>query len=576
MAGLAGLLAPHAAGMEQPEYYINLLHSRTLKTVTIVRAAPESRVSTNPPSSLTWTGDQIVLRASGSGVVVGQAAKVSYQLVTIEGAHILRPPGEKRRNSYPLQIRARAGHLFLIARVPREEYVAAILAGESANFTSIESLKAMAVAARTFALRFANRHHTQGYDFCDTTHCQAPRFLQITAKLRQAAEATAGELLWHRGAPAQTYYHRDCGGTVDPSSAIWPDTRAPYLTLLRDAYCQSRGRESWNAKLGASELEQALQESGIRTPAQLRDIVVSSRTPAGRASRLLLTGVNGTSVISASALRTAIGRSLGWHLIRSDFYDVRTRENGLHFQGKGFGHGVGLCQTGAARMGEQGRTYQEILEHYYPGTAVGVSAQGIPWRRLSSTRADLFTTQPEQDAPVLNLAGGLLEAAERRTGLRLSARPQIKVYPTVAVFRDAVGEGGYIAASTRGSEIRMQPAGTLRSKGILESTLSHELYHLLIEQSAVPNLPLWFREGLTLHLSASAATSPKTRLASGASSEELDRMLRLPASRQELESAYRTAHHYVARLVAHYGESAVLRRLSHHQGFREWSACCLR
>jgi stage II sporulation protein D len=576
MAGFAGLLAPHAAGAEHREYYINLLHSRTLKTVTIVLAAPESRISSNPPSSLTWTGDQIVLRASGSRVVAGESGRAPYPLVTIEGAHILLPPGEKRSNSYLLQIRARDGHLFLIARVPREEYVAAILAGESANFTSMESLKAMAVAARTFSQRFANRHRNEGYDFCDTTHCQAPRFLQITAKLRQAAEATAGELLWHRGTLAQTYYHRDCGGTVDPSSAIWPDTRAPYLTLLRDSYCQSRGRQNWNARLAASDLEQALQESGIRTPPQLRSVAVSSRTPAGRASRLLLTGFNGTSVISASALRTAVGRSLGWHLLRSDFYDVRSQETTLLFQGKGFGHGVGLCQTGAASMGEQGRTYKEILGHYYPGTAVGVSAQGIPWRKLSSTRVDLFTTQPDQDTSVLDLAGRLLEAAERRAGFRLAARPQIKVYPTVAVFRDAVGEGGYVAASTRGSEIRIQPPGTLRTKGVLESTLRHELYHLLIEQSAVPNLPLWFREGLTLHLSASLTTSPTTRLASGVSSDELDRMLRLPASAQELRSAYRTAHHYIARLVAQYGEAAVLRRLRQHQGFREWSACCLR
>src|SRR5260370_17887053 len=113
--------------------------------------------------------------------------------------------------------------------LPLEEYVAAVLAGESLGFRSAQSLAAMAVAARTYAVRFQGRHHAEGFDFCDTTHCQDIHLSAITDRLRQAAELTEGELLWFQGSPAATFYSKDCGGSTEAPSTVWPDMKAPSL-----------------------------------------------------------------------------------------------------------------------------------------------------------------------------------------------------------------------------------------------------------------------------------------------------------------------------------------------------------
>ena len=97
-----------------------------------------------------------------------------------------------------------------------------------------------------------------------------------------------------------------------------------------------------------------------------------------------------------------------------------------------------------------------------------------------------------------------MHESEESTGLLYNGAATLKVYPTVATFRDATGEPGWVAASTRGRTIRLQPTDVLRDTGTLESTLRHELLHMLVESHAKPGTPLWFREGLVLYLSRPA------------------------------------------------------------------------
>ena len=113
--------------------------------------------------------------------------------------------------------------------MPLEEYVAAVLAGESSSFQSDEALKAMAVAARSYGLHFRGRHASEGFDLCATTHCQRVEPGAVTPRLAAAAEQTAGEVLWYEGKPAYTCYSRNCGGVTEDASVVWSDLAAPYL-----------------------------------------------------------------------------------------------------------------------------------------------------------------------------------------------------------------------------------------------------------------------------------------------------------------------------------------------------------
>ena len=259
------------------------------------------------------------------------------------------------RIPYPIEVSARNGKLVIVTELPLEDYVAAILAGESSGFRSEESLKAMAVAARTYAAHFAHRHKTEGFDFCDTTHCQDFRITAVSARLRKAVEATHNEVLRYDGQPIPAYYHQDCGGVTEP--------RAPYLRQMQDVFCTSRARQMWSAELTVSDLHRALAFSEVYT------IEVTERTSSGRARRLRIGG-SPTRMLDAEAFRLAIGRSLGWDKVHSDLYSVRRSGDRFVFEGYGAGHGIGLCQTGAAVMGEQGYTYQDILAYYYPNTTI--------------------------------------------------------------------------------------------------------------------------------------------------------------------------------------------------------------
>ncbi len=143
--------------------------------------------------------ERITLIQGGKSTPVEAMANPVRQ---VTGSWRVQIPGKDEINlPFPLEIRARGGRLTLTIRVPLESYVAAALAGEGVGFKSDQSLGAMAVAARTYAVKFQGRHRAEGFDFCDTTHCQDVHFSAVTERLRQAAEATESELVWFRGSP---------------------------------------------------------------------------------------------------------------------------------------------------------------------------------------------------------------------------------------------------------------------------------------------------------------------------------------------------------------------------------------
>jgi stage II sporulation protein D len=341
-----------------------------------------------------------------------------------------------------------------ILTLPLEDYVAGVMSGEASTMKSPEALKALSIAIRTYSVKFRGRHKEDGYDFCSTTHCQNFRM----SAANDAADATAGEMLWRRGELSDAYYSKDCGGT-------------------NDKYCP---REPWTSRFTPEELTRALRAEGLKAPEHWRIEVTRKNGP--RASRLRL----GDNIdISAEPFRLAIGRTLGWNRLKSDFYNVE----GFTFTGRGTGHGEGLCQLGAERMPG---TYKEILSAFYPGSQIGLTAQGIDWHRMGGERADVWA--PSDRADLVSLADVLVREAEASTGLKIAVRPRVEVFPSLTVYRNATGEPGWVAASTKGRVIRMQPAAADRA------TLRHEMYHVLIESNSRVSLPLWFREGLALSL----------------------------------------------------------------------------
>ncbi|MDP9267128.1 MAG: SpoIID/LytB domain-containing protein, partial [Acidobacteriota bacterium] len=382
--------------------------------------------------------------------------------VFVSGTYRLHAPGEQPISAaYALELRAQQERIVVIAAMPLEDYVSAVLAGESGNFEQLESMKAMAVAVRTYAARFRGRHAADGFDYCDTTHCQDLRLAVENPRTRTAEQATAGELLWYRGGLATTYYHQHCGGTSAAANEVWPTVGAPYLKSHPDPYCAARPLH-WETTLTRAELEQALAASEVKIPAGWRTLAVTTRTQSGRAQRLRFSGPGGGTDVSASTLRFAVGRELGWNRIRSELYEVRMRDSDVTFTGAGAGHGVGLCQVGAEQMAAKGDSYREILAFYYPGTNVAKKS-AIEWITRKSEHFDA-QVMDTADAAVLDLAERLLGEVESATGWTPPRRPRIQVFPTLDAYRDTTGQPGWVAATTRGATIRLQPLATLRAR----------------------------------------------------------------------------------------------------------------
>ena len=498
------------------------------------------------------------LQAVGSELRI-QDAGVSREIF-VSGAIRMEAPGQPPISAnFPIHIQASDGHVVLTAAIPIEDYVAAVLAGESGDFRNNESLKAMAVVVRTYATRFHGQHSADGFDFCDTTHCQVPSWNNISSRIREAGDFTRGEILLFQGAAVSAFYHQNCGGTTAASREVWPSVSEPYLRTHSDPYCVAASPLQWESSISIADLDAALQAAGLSSPTGWSAIEIVSRSESGRAQRLRLKGgASSDTLISASSFRYAANRALGWNKIRSDLYNLRNDGDHILFSGHGSGHGVGLCQAGAEEMARQGKDYRQILDFYFPGTEVSKTSAD-DWQKRLSERFELVSTAPEEDSALLPVAEKILKQDEAAVGWHLSFRARLQVFPTLDRYRDTTGQPGWVAASTRGQTVRLQPLADLRKRSILESTLRHEFFHLLIEPRARPNTPLWFREGLVLHLSEPNKRNPPS---AALTDKQIEEILRNPGTREKQEKAYAAARARVTSLIQQNGKSTVLDWLS--------------
>jgi stage II sporulation protein D len=420
-----------------------------------------------------------------------------------------------------------------------EDYTAAALNGEAGVFTNHAALEALAVTIRTYARANRGRHGNQGFDFCDTTHCQ--RLLRSAAPTRvtEAVERTKGEILWARGRAAEVYFHRNCGGKTEDAGAVWPGASRAWLPIHEDEACARTSTRAWRAEIALPDLARAL---GVH---EIRALDVASRSHSGRIATLRMD----SGLWDAERVHLGVGRALGWGYLKSRLYDVHIERGKAVFEGRGSGHGVGLCQDGAEARGLAGQSAEQILAFYFPGTRADVTARGFAWKELRGERVILRSESPE--GPWLSASERALTAAEGLAGI--AARPGIRVvvYPTLDAYRDATGEPGFVAGSTRGLTIHLQPAGSLRARGILEPTLLHEMLHALLAQRSRTPLPRWFGEGLVAALIGDSAGevnwTPQTA-----------RMLDAPRNQQELREAYAACASRVRRLIRENGRAAVL------------------
>jgi stage II sporulation protein D len=471
--------------------------------------------------------------------------------VELDGSFRMNPNGDaKEINAAGVwKLTIAHGEMRVLLTLDSERYVAFALKGEAGPGDPLESLKAMAVVVRTFALENGNRHRRQGFDLCDSTHCQALKFGSPSPLVERAILQTAGETLWFGGRQARVFYAQNCGGRSEAAGQVWPGVGAPYLLSHMDPWCTRHGAVEWHADIPVDEMRKVFETEGWKAPPHLDGVRIVKRTEAGRAVRLEFAGGGKRVPVAAGSLRLAVGRALGWNQLRSDWYTVTLSNGVLHFDGRGYGHGVGLCQAGAVEMARAGHSAAEILDFYFPGSRIGVTAQGRGWQSARGTGWTLWTTTNAPD--FLREGNAAWEKAEAFYPPRAKVQPEVWEYPTTELFRQSTHEPGWIMASTRGARIFLQPEPSLQRSGREEETLLHEFLHVLVESEASAQAPLWLREGLVEALVNGAPL--QHRDGSIANTLMLDAELAQPASQAESQRAHAQAAKLAKALIARNG-----------------------
>jgi stage II sporulation protein D len=509
---------------------------------------------------------------------------------------------------------------------PLEDYVLGVMRAEGSMESEPEALKALAIAIRTYALKNRGRHAKDGYDFCSTTHCQrfvaaADRGSSPTpgppagqpgwggavreGSLLAAVRATEGQtLIDDRGQLVDVYFGASCGGETANLGTLWGVTPPAYLRGVRDEYCLSGPHASWGDVITRADLLRALQsDTRTNVGARLDQVLVSKRDATGRAEFITLEGEQRKSVRGWD-FKIIVGRVLGWNVLKSSRFEVSRSGSNFIFRGSGFGHGLGLCQEGAHVMAARGASFQRILEKYFPGTSVkkdtetrrrgdGVSANStIHWNAdilLTTSRNPRVAASPRPRVLVLSSehfrvaypadierrdADQVLNTLEsaRADFLRRANTASISIgdLPTLEIrlnestgdFTARTGQPWWAAAATKGNRIELQPVGILKRRGVLITTLRHELAHVVIDAVSHNKAPRWIEEGFALYLAGEGPTISRYATKTKLSPDEIEKRLERPGSQQEMRALYAAAYSAVLNLIKADGESSVWKKLA--------------
>ena len=319
--GVLGLFHPHELQLQASGNEAVIIHAAGQPFVL----EPSSRMATIHISS-----DALLLDFGGHLVQTAELRATARNNGAV--SFILTVPGKVAR-AYrgTLHVKAARGEVVPIVTMDLETAVASAVAAESGPDTPAEALKAQAVVARSYFLAGGGRH--RDFDFCDLTHCQFLR--EPPAPDSSAAVATRetqGIVLTFEEKPLAAMFSRSCGGhTRTPAEVGLPGSAYPYFSVLCDFCYKSPYR--W------------------------------TRTLSSQDAALLGNGESG---------RLAVDRRLGWNAVPSNNFTSRPEGGQVVLEGTGQGHGIGLCQRGAKALADEGSSFRQILNHYFPNTQLSL------------------------------------------------------------------------------------------------------------------------------------------------------------------------------------------------------------
>jgi len=247
--------------------------------------------------------------------------------------------------------------LMIINIVDINNYLAGVIESEGGGGKDLEYYKVQAVMSRTYALKYGHRHHEEGFDLCDNVHCQAYHsMLRFTPKIDTAVVQSRGVVMMNSaGEMLDSYFHANCGGQTSPAEYVW-NKPVPFLYSFKDTFCIYTKQATWEKKI-PKYLWRNFLVANYNYPihnTHYENIIYTFSQPYRKA------------FFHNPALGIPLRDLRNEFKLKSTFFSCFPEGDFVVLRGRGFGHGIGLCQEGAMNMAKQGFNYLQIAQYYFP------------------------------------------------------------------------------------------------------------------------------------------------------------------------------------------------------------------
>jgi stage II sporulation protein D (peptidoglycan lytic transglycosylase) len=322
----------------------------------LIRTAGEDWRDSSSPRSVT-----VSLSSNGSGLVI-DGRRLRTNQVELRGRN-----GEIVLNGLAMGgqmfVKSANNRLLVINLIDLEEYVKGVVPAEMNAAWHPAALKVQAIAARSYALYQLRQNSQKEFDIMASTKDQVYRGRAgASAAAAHAVDSSRGLVLVHGDSPIFAAYHSTAAGATEDASYVW-SMDLPYLKGVECPFDVDSPHYQWRTDVSLPALERRLRDEGYPVGV-IATVDTAAYTKSGRVAQLRILHSDGELFLRGEDLR----RVIGYTTLASTQFDLEILGLRVQFNGKGAGHGVGLCQWGAKELAERGYTAETILRYFYPGT----------------------------------------------------------------------------------------------------------------------------------------------------------------------------------------------------------------
>lgn len=288
------------------------------------------------------------------------------------------PSLKARKYKDDFEISSGSKGLTIVNLVDMNNYLAGVVESEGGGGKHLEYYKVQAVMSRTYALKYRTKHKSEGFELCDRVHCQAYHSMMRFTPLIDSAVIQTTDLVMTspKGELIDAYFHANCGGQTCEPQYVW-NGKVDYLTSFKDTFCIYTKQAKWEARVSQEKWKDFLVNK-YNYPIQ--DSTFAAMIFQFDQEDRKAFYIHPAFGIPLRDLREEFN-------LKSTYFSCYPEGNEVVIKGRGFGHGVGLCQEGAMKMAKSGIDFEQIMKFYFPGSVIIHSGEKAyfqqPFKRLT-------------------------------------------------------------------------------------------------------------------------------------------------------------------------------------------------